>query len=215
MGTNRRKMLHLSSPCGVRMSETIHEVAEEAQHHASHSSSKASKFIGLMISILALFLAISEMLGKSAQTQGLILNIQVSDTWNFFQAKTIRQTVVRTAIENARIEQPANKEATDKQMSAWQATVDRWESEPSTNEGRKELTAKAKALEHDRDEYLSRYHAYEIASLFLQLGIVLASVALLSGLMIFAFGSLGLGALGMTVLAGTYYNIHAIVALLH
>jgi hypothetical protein len=71
-----------------------------------------------MISILALFLAISEMLGKSAQTQGLILNIQVSDTWNFFQAKTIRQTVVRTAIENAKIEQPANKEATDKQLSA-------------------------------------------------------------------------------------------------
>lgn len=197
------------------MSETIHEVAEEAQHHAEHSSNKASKVLGLMISILALFLAISEMLGKSAQTQGLILNIQVSDTWNFFQAKTIRQTVVRTAIENAKIEQPANKEATDKQLSAWQATVDRWESEPSTNEGRKELTAKAKGLEHDRDEYLSRYHAYEISSLFLQLGIVLASVSLLSGLVIFAFGSLGLGVLGMTVLAGTYYNIHAIVALLH
>ncbi len=100
------------------MSETIHEVAEEAKHHAEHSSNKASKVIGLMISILALFLAISEMLGKSAQTQGLILNIQVSDTWNFFQAKTIRQTVVRTAIENAKIEQPANKEATDKQLSA-------------------------------------------------------------------------------------------------
>lgn len=197
------------------MSETIHEVAEEAQHHASHSSSKASKFIGLMISILALFLAISEMLGKSAQTQALVLNIQVSDTWNFFQAKTIRQTVVRTAVENAKIEQPANKEATDKQISTWQATIDRWESEPATNEGRKELTAKAKGLERDRDEYLSRYHAYEIASLILQLGIVLASVALLSGLMIFAFGSLALGVLGTTVLAGTYYNIHAIVALLH
>ena len=100
------------------MSDPIEEVAEEAKHHSAHSSNKASKVIGLMISILALFLAISEMLGKSAQTQGLILNIQVSDTWNFFQAKTIRQTVVRTAIENAKIEQPANKEATDKQLSA-------------------------------------------------------------------------------------------------
>ena len=72
------------------MSDPSEEVAEEAKHHAEHSSNKASKVIGLMISILALFLAISEMLGKSAQTQGLILNIQVSDTWNFFQAKTMQ-----------------------------------------------------------------------------------------------------------------------------
>ena len=39
------------------------------------------------------------MLGKSAQTHALALNIEASDTWNFFQAKTIRQTVLRTNME--------------------------------------------------------------------------------------------------------------------
>ncbi|MDB5649673.1 MAG: hypothetical protein JWL62_1193 [Hyphomicrobiales bacterium] len=197
------------------MSEAIHEVAHEATHEAAHSAKSNAKWIGLLISILALFLAVSEMLGKSAQTHGLALNIQASDTWNFFQAKTIRQTVLRTALENARIEQPGDKIALDKQMAAWQANIDRWESEPATSEGRKELVARAKHIEHERDVFLGQYHAYEIASLFIQLGIVLASVALLSSLMGFALGSGLMGAGGIALLAGTYFNVPFIMALLH
>lgn len=197
------------------MAEAVHEVAHEATHDAAHSGKGSAKLIGLLISVLALFLAVSEMLGKSAQTNGLALNIHASDTWNFFQAKTIRQTMLRTTIEKARTEQPGDKAALDKQIGAWQAAIDRWESEPSTGEGRKELIAKAKKLEHDRDEFLSKYHAYEIVSLVLQLGIVLASVSLLSSLMIFAFGSVALGGVGLVLLAGTFFDIHAITALLH
>lgn len=197
------------------MAEAVHEVAHEATHDAAHSGKGSAKLIGLLISVLALFLAVSEMLGKSAQTNGLALNIHASDTWNFFQAKTMRQTVVRTTMENARIGQPGDKAALDKQVAIWQATIDRWESEPSTGEGRKELIVKAKKLEHDRDEFLSKYHAYEIVSLILQLGIVLASVSLLSSLMIFALGSVVLGGVGFALLAGTFFNVHAITALLH
>src|SRR4051812_44857793 len=116
------------------MSEAVHEVAHDAQHHAAHGGSGHAKLVGLLIAVLALCLAVSEMLGKSAQTEGLAQNIHASDTWNFFQAKTIRQTVLRTAIETARVEQPGDKEALGKQLGAWQATIDRWESEPSTNE---------------------------------------------------------------------------------
>ena len=197
------------------MSEAVHEVAHEATHEAAHSGKGHAKMIGLLISILALFLAVSEMLGKSAQTHGLALNIQASDTWNFFQAKTIRQTVVRTAMENAKIEQPGDKAELDKQIAGWQATIARWESEPSTGEGRKELAERAKKIEHERDAYLGQYHAYEIASLILQLGIVLASVSLLSTIMAFALGSMALGGLGIVLLAGTYLDVHVITALLH
>jgi hypothetical protein len=197
------------------MSEAVHEVAHEATHEAAHSGKGAAKMIGLLISVLALFLAVSEMLGKGAQTHALALNIEASDTWNFFQAKTIRQTVLRAQLENARISAPADKPEVQKQMSAWQANIDRWESEPSTNEGRKELMAKAKDIEHHRDAYFAQYHAYEIASLVLQLGIVLASVALLSSIAAFALGSLALGAGGLVLLAGTYFDWHAVTALLH
>ena len=76
---------------------SAHENLEHAEHveHAVHSNKK----IALLIAVLALFLAFSETLGKSAQTAAIADNIRASDTWNFFQAKTIRQTNLRTAAE--------------------------------------------------------------------------------------------------------------------
>ena len=76
---------------------SAHENLEHAEHaeHASHSNKK----IALLIAVLALFLAFSETLGKSSQTAAIADNIKASDTWNFFQAKTIRQTSLRIAAE--------------------------------------------------------------------------------------------------------------------
>ena len=75
-----------------------HESMEHAEH-AEHASS-SNKRIALLIAVLALFLALSETLGKSAQTDALSQNIEASNLWAFFQAKTIRMTTVRTAAEN-------------------------------------------------------------------------------------------------------------------
>lgn len=52
---------------------------------------------------MALFLALSEMLGKSANTEAIALNIEVSNTWNFFQAKNIRSTVVLAAAAEMKV----------------------------------------------------------------------------------------------------------------
>ena len=196
------------------MSDAMEEIAHEATHEASHGNRNA-KLIGLLISILALFLAVSEMLGKSAQTHALALNIEASDTWNFFQAKTIRQTMLRTNMENLKLQTDVSKPEVEKQIATWQATIDRWESEPSTNEGRKELIKKAKEIEAKRDGYLEQYHAYEFASLLIQLGIVLSSVTLLTSIMWFSAGSIGLGLGGLAVLVGAYTTAHFLLALLH
>jgi hypothetical protein len=197
------------------MAEAVHELAHEATHNAAHGQSGHSKLIGLLISVLALFLAVSELLGNSSQTAGLAMNIEASNTWNFFQAKTVRQTAVRTALETAKMDGAPSSPEREKQLAAWQANVDRWESEPSTNEGRKELMARAKKLEAERDAKLGQYHAYEIVSLIFQLGIVLASVSLLSSIMGFALASLALGLLGLITLGGTYLNVPLVTAMLH
>ena len=196
------------------MSDAMEEIAHEATHEASHGN-RNSKLIGLLISVLALFLAVSEMLGKSAQTHALGLTIEASDTWNFFQAKTIRQTMLRTNLEGMKLQADVSKPEVEKQMSAWQATIDRWESEPSTNEGRKELIQKAKHIESERDGFLEQYHAYEFASLLIQLGIVLSAVTLLTSIMWFSAGSIGLGLGGLAVLVGAYTKAHFLLALLH
>ena len=178
----------------------VHEHLEHAEHveHAAHSNKK----IALVIAVLALFLAFSETLGKGAQTAALSENIQASDLWNFFQAKNIRQTVLRTAadtkaIELAAITDAAAKAAMEKQIDAWKKTIDRYESEPSTNEGKMELTKRAQDTEHRRDMNFAKYENYELASAAFQIGIVLASASVITGMLALVYGAAGLGAIGL------------------
>lgn len=178
-----------------------HENLEHAEH-AQHASHGGNKKIALLISILALFLAFSETLGKSAQTEALTLNIKSSDTWNFFQAKTVRQTAIRTAAEGLSaqangIADEATKAAVNKQIEAWKNTVARYDSDPKEKDGRKELRAQAEHYEHERDTAMARYHHYEIASAALQIGIVLASATIITSMLILAWLACGLGVVGL------------------
>jgi len=182
-----------------------HENLEHAEHaeHAAHTNKK----IALLIAVLALFLAFSETLGKSAQTSAITYNVASNDLWAFFQAKTIRMTVVRTAAEQTQLEADRATDADakarlSKAVETWKKTVERYDDEPATNEGRKQLAERAKEAEHHRDEALARYHQFEFASAAFQIGIVLASAAVITGIMALTWlsGLVGLGGLGFMAL---------------
>ena len=164
----------------------------------------SNKQVALLIAILALVLAISETLGKSAQTVGLSANIEASNLWAFFQAKTIRLTVLRTAAEEVElglqpIILPKTKEAIEQRVAAWRKTAERYESEPETREGRKELAARAKEAEKKRDYALAAYHHYEVASAAVQIAIVLASAAIITGIAALVWVAVGLGVVGVVL----------------
>ena len=181
------------------------EAREHAEHieHISHTNKK----IALMIAVLALFLALSETLGKSAQTGAISDNVEASNLWAFYQAKTIRMTQIRTAAEAMTIDVAAAtdadvKSAMAKQIDTWQKTAARYDSEPETGEGRKELSERAKESEEHRDVAMARYHHYEIGSAAFQIGIVLASGAVITGMMALTWlaGCLGLAGLALTAI---------------
>ena len=162
----------------------------------------SNKKIAMFISILAVVLAFSETLGKSAQTLALTLNIEASNHWAFFQAKTIRMTTLRTAAEAAELEiargpGAAAKELLQKRVDEWKKTAARYDSEPETQEGRKELAARAKAAEKSRDRNLAAYHHYELASAATQIAIVLASAEVITGVVALVWVSAGLGLVGI------------------
>ena len=170
--------------------------------HGGGHGAPESKRIALLISVLALVLAFSETLGKSAQTTAIDKNIEASNMWSFFQAKTIRMTVLRTAAEAAELDLnqvslPATKEAIEKRVASWRKTAERYDTEPETQEGRKELAARAKEAEKVRDRLLAAYHHYETASAALQIAIVLASAAIITSMMVLAWVAIGLGVVGM------------------
>lgn len=157
--------------------------------------------IGILIAVMAAALAVSEAATRSAQTDMLRDTIEASDTWAFFQAKTIRGTVLKTDARHLELQAadlPAGptRDAIDKAIADMRSTVARYDSEPSTGEGRKELTAKARALEENRDRRGEAAEKYEFGSAALQLGILLASSAVVTGLRWLAMIGGALGAVG-------------------
>jgi hypothetical protein len=160
------------------------------------------KRIALLIAVLALVLALSETLGKSAQTGGFSYNIEAANLWAFFQAKTIRMTTMRTAAEALEpqlslVSNPAVKEAMTTRVAEWKKMAARYDSEPETRDGRKELAERAKAAETRRDRALAAYHKYELSSAALQIAIVLASAAIITGTRALVWIAGGLGVVGV------------------
>ncbi|CUT09332.1 FIG00441012 hypothetical protein [Bradyrhizobium sp.] len=182
---------------------SAHESMEHAEH-AEHASG-SNKKIALLIAVLALFLAISETLGKGAQTESISKNVEASNLWAFFQAKSIRRTMVQSMADQGKLilgaaSDEANKVAVQKQIEDWQKTAQRYRSEPETGEGTEQLAEKAKHAEHERDEATAKYHHFELASAAFQIGIVLASATIITGMIALAYvaGLLTIAGLIMT-----------------
>jgi Domain of unknown function (DUF4337) len=190
-----------------------HEKLEHAEH-VEHAAGR-NKQIALLIAVIALFLAISETFGKSAQTAAISENVQASNLWAFFQAKTVRVTAVRTAAEAMAIEAEATTDAAvraamDRQIEAWRKTAARYDDEPETGEGRKQLLARAEQAEHRRDTNMAKYHHFELASAAFQVGIVLASASVITGMMALAFAAGGLSIGGLILMGIGLFAPHAV-----
>jgi uncharacterized protein DUF4337 len=164
-----------------------------------------NKKIAILISVLALFLAIAETLGKSAQTDGISSNVEASNLWAFYQAKTIRKTTMETAAEQMEVDVQLAKDADvkallEKRVKEWKDRAARYESEPRPNnkgEGRKELMARALEAEVKRDRALAKYHSFEFGSAAFQIAIVLASSYLITGVFYLLWGAGAVGAVGV------------------
>ena len=205
------------------MTHGVHAVQHEVDHEIKHGDQQRghanlldniNKKVALLIGVMALFLAFSETLGKSAQTGALSYNIEAANLWAFFQAKNVRRTVVLTAAEemmvNATAASEAVKAAATQQIDTWQKTAARYRSEPEIREGTVELAARAKEMEAKRDTALAKHHHYEMASAAFQIAIVLASATVITGMMLLTWLALGLGALGLVLTVIGLFAPHAI-----
>ncbi len=204
------------------MSHGVHQVQHEAEHKIQHGSGESSlnKKVALLIAVLALFLSVSEMLGKSAQTAALNHQIEASNMWSFFQAKNVRRTSTEIASDQARLSLPSvtdpnQKAAVEKQIAEWDAAAARYKSEPESGdgqgEGTAELSRRATEAEHERDLMLAKYHQYEFASAAFQIGIVLASALVLTGMGRRSFLAGGLLiAIGVAFMAFGLFAPHAL-----
>jgi Domain of unknown function (DUF4337) len=215
------------------MSHGVHAVQHEVDHQIQHDEHghghdkggsgdinlSLNKRVALLIAVIALFLAFSETLGKSAQTSALNYQIEASNLWNFFQAKNIRRTSTIVATEQMKVDvvgatSDAQKAAMTKQIEEWTKTAARYRSEPEAangkGEGTVELARRALEEQAKRDDALAKYHHYEVASAAFQIGIVLASATVITGMVALAYLAVGLGLLGVAFMAIGLLAPHAV-----
>jgi hypothetical protein len=187
------------------------ESMEQADHakEATHENRK----IALLIAVIALCLALSETLGKGAQTESISKTVEESDLWAFYQAKTIRRTVVQTAAEQSKLllgtasDEPA-RAAAQKQIEDWQRTAARYGSELETGEGSEQLSARATHAQQERELATVRYHHFELGSAAFQTAIVLASATIITGILALAWISGLLALAGIAIVAFGVGNPH-------
>ncbi|MBF0614134.1 MAG: DUF4337 domain-containing protein [Magnetococcales bacterium] len=184
--------------------EAVHHAAHGHGGHEEHGLSSRNVRIAVLISVIACLLAIIEIGGKGSQHTALTAHIEASNLWAFFQAKTIRMTLTKTSADMMESmlpkDLPADQaEAWKKQIDSFRASAKRFDSEPETREGRKELMARAKESEARHDKALQAYHLFEYASAAMQIGIVLASASAATGVVVLSYLAGGLALVGSVV----------------
>ena len=179
------------------------ELIEGDDDHASGESNRQKNRTALTISIFAMVLAITSLGGSNAGKDITQENILAAKAYAFYQAKSIRQTTLKVAAADMELQllreptmNAAAKEATQKKIEDYKKTIDRYESEPATQEGKKELMVRAKEHEAIRDHAIRQDPWFDYAEGALQIAIVLLSVSIIGSIPALYFAGMGLGLLG-------------------
>ena len=150
---------------------------------------------GWVITVLAAMLAINTLMGGANSSKILNNTIDANNTWAFYQAKSIKQTLAEMAYEDA-VRAGDRKKASD-----LQARIDRYESDPASGEGKRELMAQARSLEATRAEAKHRSPWYTYAGSLFQIAIVLLTASILAVSNRMYRASIAVGAVAMILLS--------------
>lgn len=161
------------------------------------------RLLGVYIAVLAVILALCTMGGGNAAKEATLKNIEASNLWAFFQAKNLRRQALRLQIDQLEIMRDgdpnlpaATRAAIEAKITDYKAQDALLTSDKARNEGLDELFVRAKALEVERDTAMERDPYFDYGEAFLQIAIVLAGVAIISGGSAVLVSSLVVAALG-------------------
>lgn len=171
----------------MEATEIAEKIHGEHQAHSAEADANFRKLTGIYLGIVAMLLAITALGGSNATKTMLNANIQASDIYGYYQSKYIRQTAYQLTaeqLEAALLAEPGMPDAARAKIEAtvkrYRDRVDRYESDPSTGEGKKELLAKAREFEAKRDLAAERDPNFDFAEALFQIAIVLGSVSIVA-----------------------------------
>ena len=161
----------------------------------SEREAKIKDKAGWVITVIAALLAVNTYISNGNSSKVLNNTIKANDTWAFYQAKSIKQTLAEQSLDDAIARKDTAK------AEKMKAKIERYESDPATGEGKKELMAKARALEAERDQVRKSGPWMTFSGMAYQLGIVLLSAAILAVSIPLFWGSIAVSAVGALLMS--------------
>ena len=180
------------------MSEELSELKEHAEH-AKHNPALAP--VSVTMAILAVLVAVVTLLGHRAHTEEVVLQAKASDQWAYYQAKNIRRHEDEIVADITSVQPTTDAAALTKLQDKYSGEAARYKDE------QKEIEAKATEMEGEVATERNRADRYDLAEVFLEVGLVITSITLLSGRRFFWLAGIVLGAIGI-VLALTGFFVH-------
>ena len=160
------------------MSEELTELQEHAEH-AKHDPSLAP--VSLTMAVL------------------VVLQAKSSDQWAYYQAKNIRRHEDELFVDLTSVQASTDATAMEKLREKYSGEAARYKDE------QKAIEDKAHEMEADVSHERNRADRFDLAEVFLEVGLVITSITLLSGRRIFWHLGVIVGALGIVVATSAFF----------
>ena len=174
------------------MSEELNELQEHAEH-AKHDPTLAP--VSVTMAVLAVMVAVVTLVGHRAHTEEVVLQAKSSDQWAYYQAKNIRRHEDEIVADVTAVQPTTDAAALAKMREKYSGEASRYKDE------QKEIEDKAHEMESEVATERGRADRYDLAEVFLDVGLVITSITLLSGRRLFWYLGMSLGVVGIVVAA--------------
>jgi Domain of unknown function (DUF4337) len=166
----------------------LHEQAEHGKHAGMAP-------VSLTMAVLAVLVAVISLLGHRAHTEEVVLQAKSSDQWAYYQAKNIRRHEDEIFVDQASVTPTTDGPMQAKLREKYSSEAERYKGE------QKQIEEKAREMENDVGTERKRADRYDLAEVFLEIGLVITSITLLSGKRLFWVLGMVMGVVGMVVAA--------------
>ena len=180
------------------MSDELSELQENAEHGRENPSLAP---ISVTMAILAVCVAVVSLMGHRSHTEELLMQNRATDQWAYYQAKNIRRHNYEMGLDLLALVEFKDKTQADKVREKYKNEADRYTKEQAgIEEQAKDLEAEAARAQRKADRY-------DLGEVFLEIALVITSLALLSRKQIFWFLGLLSGVAGLAI-AATGHLMH-------
>lgn len=164
-------------------------------------------YLALTTVIFAVCATLSTFKGGGYSTRSVLSQSQASDQWAYFQSKSIKGYLYELQKEKFEIELKSRKENASRSLSEdYQKKIDTYSQKIKKYEEEKSrIEQEAKKLEGIRDEAQKHSQAFGMAVIFLQITILLSSIAALMKKKSVWIVGLVLGVVGMVYFANGFF----------